>query len=136
MDRLSSTALLPEAFQGTRDDITQQMGIVWEQIRTPVVVPLLRLSVFLCLVMSVMLFVEKVYMAVVIVLVKLFRWRPETRYKCEPMGDDAELGNAGYPMVLIQIPMYNEKEVSFVSFLVASFSISLCSSPLSTTYMH
>ncbi|CAL9198325.1 unnamed protein product [Musa hybrid cultivar] len=111
MDRLSSTALLPEAFQGTRDDITQQMGIVWEQIRTPVVVPLLRLSVFLCLVMSVMLFVEKVYMAVVIVLVKLFRWRPETRYKCEPMGDDPELGNAGYPMVLIQIPMYNEKEV-------------------------
>ncbi|URE04031.1 Glucomannan 4-beta-mannosyltransferase 9, partial [Musa troglodytarum] len=111
MDRLSSTAILPEAFQGARDDITEQLGVVWQQIKAPVIVPLLRLSVLLCLAMSVMLFVEKVYMAVVIVLVKLFRRRPETRYKWEPMGDDAELGNAAYPMVLVQIPMYNEKEV-------------------------
>ncbi|XP_065006917.1 glucomannan 4-beta-mannosyltransferase 9-like isoform X1 [Musa acuminata AAA Group] len=111
MDRLSSTAILPEAFQGARDDITEQLGVVWQQIKAPVIVPPLRLSVLLCLAMSVMLFVEKVYMAVVIVLVKLFRRRPETRYKWEPMGDDAELGNAAYPMVLVQIPMYNEKEV-------------------------
>ncbi|CAL9753048.1 unnamed protein product [Musa acuminata subsp. burmannicoides] len=111
MDRLSSTAILPEAFQGARDDITEQLGVVWQQIKAPVIVPPLRLSVLLCLAMSVMLFVEKVYMAVVIVLVKLFRRRPETRYKWEPMGDDAELGNAAYPTVLVQIPMYNEKEV-------------------------
>ncbi|RZS08594.1 hypothetical protein BHM03_00039584 [Ensete ventricosum] len=111
MDRLSSTAILPEAFQGARDDVTQQLGVVWQQIKAPVIVPLLRLSVLLCLTMSVMLFVEKVYMAIVIVLVKLFRRRPETRYKWEPMGDDAELGNAAYPVVLVQIPMYNEKEI-------------------------
>ncbi|RWW56219.1 hypothetical protein BHE74_00037128 [Ensete ventricosum] len=111
MDRLSSTAILPEAFQGARDDVTQQLGVVWQQIKAPVIVPLLRLSVLLCLAMSVMLFVEKVYMAIVIVLVKLFRRRPETRYKWEPMGDDAELGNAAYPVVLVQIPMYNEKEI-------------------------
>ncbi|KAG6519338.1 hypothetical protein ZIOFF_022831 [Zingiber officinale] len=111
MERLSSTTLLPEAFQGTRDDITQQMGIVWEHIKSPVVVPLLRLAVLICLAMSLMLFVEKVYMAVVIVLVRLFRRRPETNYKWEPMGEDPEAGNAAYPMVLVQIPMYNEKEV-------------------------
>ncbi|THU66834.1 hypothetical protein C4D60_Mb05t18380 [Musa balbisiana] len=111
MDRVSSTVILPEAFQGARDDITEQLGVVWQQMKAPVIVPLLRLSVLLCLAMSVMLFVEKVYMAVVIVLIKLFRRRPETRYKWEPMGDDAELGNAAYPMVLVQIPMYNEKEV-------------------------
>ncbi|XP_074581390.1 glucomannan 4-beta-mannosyltransferase 9-like isoform X2 [Curcuma longa] len=111
MERLSSTTLLPEAFQGTRDDITQQMGIVWEHIKSPVVVPLLRLAVLVCLAMSLMLFVEKVYMAAVIVLVRLFRRRPETSYKWEPMGEDPEAGNAAYPMVLVQIPMYNEKEV-------------------------
>lgn len=111
MERVSSTTLLPEAFQGARDDITQQMGIVWEHIKSPVVVPLLRLAVLICLAMSLMLFVEKVYMAVVIVLIRLFRRRPETSYKWEPMGEDPEAGNAAYPMVLVQIPMYNEKEV-------------------------
>ena len=112
MDRLTSTALLPESFQGARDDITEQMGMVWQQIKAPVMVPLLRLAVFLCLVMSVMLVVEKAYMAVVIVLVKLFGRRPEKRYRWEPMRDDLELGSSSYPMVLVQIPMYNEKEVS------------------------
>ncbi|CAL9184485.1 unnamed protein product [Musa hybrid cultivar] len=111
MDRLTSTALLPESFQGARDDITEQMGLVWQQIKAPVMVPLLRLAVFLCLVMSVMLVVEKAYMAVVIVLVKLFGRRPEKRYRWEPMRDDLELGSSSYPMVLVQIPMYNEKEV-------------------------
>ncbi|RWW88464.1 hypothetical protein BHE74_00002662 [Ensete ventricosum] len=111
MERLTSTALLPESFQGTRDDITEQMGVVWQQIKAPVLVPLLRLAVFVCLVMSVMLVVEKVYMAAVIALVKLLGRRPEKRYKWELIRDDLELGSAAYPMVLVQIPMYNEKEV-------------------------
>lgn len=111
MERESSTAVLPEAFQGARDDITEQMGLVWQQIKAPVIVPLLRLAVFLCLAMSVMLFVEKVYMAIVIVIVKLLGKRPEKRYKWELMRDDLELGNSAYPMVLVQIPMYNEREV-------------------------
>ncbi|RWV82107.1 hypothetical protein BHE74_00028850 [Ensete ventricosum] len=87
------------------------MGMVWQQIKNPVMVPVLRLAVFLCLVMSVMLVVEKAYMAVVVVLVKLFGRRPEKRYRWEPMRDDLELGSSAYPMVLVQIPMYNEKEV-------------------------
>ncbi|CAD5194637.1 unnamed protein product [Musa acuminata subsp. malaccensis] len=111
MERLTSTALLPESFQGTRDDITEQMGVVWQQIKAPVIVPLLRLAVFVCLVMSVMLVVERVYMAAVIALVKFLGRRPEKRYKWEPIRDDLELGSAAYPMVLVQIPMYNEKEV-------------------------
>ncbi|KAG1369650.1 Glucomannan 4-beta-mannosyltransferase 1 [Cocos nucifera] len=110
METVSSTALLPEAFQGARDDIMEQMGLVWQQIKAPVIVPLLRLAVFLCLTMSLMLFVERVYMAVVIFIVKLLGKRPEKRYKWEPMRDDLELGNSAYPMVLVQIPMYNEKE--------------------------
>ncbi|RWW43792.1 hypothetical protein BHE74_00050501 [Ensete ventricosum] len=107
MDRLSSTRVLP----GRSDDITQ-LGMVWEQVKAPVIVPLLRIAVFLCLTMSVMLFVEKVYMATVILAVKLLRRRPGTRYKWEPMEDDVERGSAAYPMVLVQIPMFNEKEVA------------------------
>ncbi|KAI4364220.1 hypothetical protein MLD38_020342 [Melastoma candidum] len=84
---------------------------VWEQIRVPLIVPLLRMSVFVCLVMSVMLFVERVYMAIIIAVVKLLRMKPEKSYLWEPMKDDIELGNSTYPMVLVQIPMYNEREV-------------------------
>ncbi|KAK9168435.1 hypothetical protein Syun_000575 [Stephania yunnanensis] len=107
MDRLPSTA-----FDGpTSDDITYQIGLIWDQIKAPLIVPSLRLMVFICLAMSVMLFIEKVYMAVVIVLVKLFGRKPENRYKWEPIKDDIEIGNSSYPMVLVQIPMYNEREV-------------------------
>lgn len=113
MDGLSSTSLLPETFQGARDDVTQQIGLIWEQIKAPLIVPLLRLAVYACLTMSLMLFIERLYMGVVIVLVKIFCRKPEKRYKWEPIRDDLELGNAAYPMVLIQIPMYNEREVSF-----------------------
>lgn len=113
MERLSATTLLPDAFQGARDDISMQLGIIWAQIKAPLIVPLLRVAVFLCLIMSLMLFIERVYMGIVIVLLKLLGRKPEKRYKWEPMKDDVELGNSAYPMVLVQIPMYNEREVLF-----------------------
>ncbi|CAI0469454.1 unnamed protein product [Linum tenue] len=106
-----TTRAIPESFRGARDDFTLQFSMVWDQIRAPLIVPLLRLAVAVCLIMSVMLFIERVYMGVVIILIKLFGRRPEKRYKWEPMKDDVELGNSGYPMVLIQVPMYNEREV-------------------------
>lgn len=93
------------------DDITSQIWLIWEQTKAPLVVPLLKLLVTLCLAMSLMLFVERVYMGVVILFVKLFGMKPEKRYKWEPMKEDLELGNSTYPMVLVQIPMYNEREV-------------------------
>lgn len=103
MDYLAST-----------DDITMQLTLIWNQIKAPLIVPLLRITIFLCLIMSVMMFIERVYMAIVITLVKLFGRKPEKRYKWEPIKDDIELGNSTYPMVLVQIPMYNEKEVHVV----------------------
>lgn len=117
MDRLSSSTILPDAFQGARDDISMQLEIIWAQIKAPLIVPLLRISVVLCLIMSVMLFIERVYMGIVIVLIKLFGRKPEKRYKWEAIKDDVELGNSAHPMVLVQIPMYNEREVLFLSFL-------------------
>ncbi|KAI3447506.1 hypothetical protein Pfo_004171 [Paulownia fortunei] len=98
-------------FPGARDDITEQFMIMLGQIKEPLIVPTLKIAVFLCLAMSAMLFIERVYMAIVICLVKLFGRKPDRRYKWEPLKDDLELGNSTYPMVLVQIPMYNEKEV-------------------------
>ncbi|KAL9332049.1 hypothetical protein ACSQ67_001659 [Phaseolus vulgaris] len=111
MDRFPSSTIIPESFLGAKDDLTTQLALVWNQIKAPLIVPLLRLAVFLCLIMSVMMFIERVYMGVVITLVKLFVRKPEKRYKWEPMKDDIELGNSSYPMVLVQVPMYNEREV-------------------------
>ncbi|XP_031264327.1 glucomannan 4-beta-mannosyltransferase 9-like [Pistacia vera] len=111
MDKLSATVVLPERFQGARDDITGQVGIIWQQTKAPLIVPLLKVLTYLCLAMSLMLFIERVYMGIVIVLLKMFGRKPEKKYKWEPMKDDVELGNSVYPMVLVQIPMYNEKEV-------------------------
>lgn len=107
----STTSVIPDSFMGYRDDITLQMSMVLDQIRAPLIVPVLRLGVYICLTMSVMLFVERVYMGIVISLVKLFGRKPEKRFKYELMKDDIELGNSVYPMVLVQIPMFNEREV-------------------------
>ncbi|QCE07845.1 beta-mannan synthase [Vigna unguiculata] len=108
MDRLSSAATFENLHY---DGSASQMGLIWQQTRAPLVVPLLKLLVALCLAMSIMLFVERVYMGVVIIFVKLFRYKPDNKYKWEPLRDDLEIGNSAYPMVLVQIPMYNEKEV-------------------------
>ncbi|KAG6630685.1 glucomannan 4-beta-mannosyltransferase 9-like [Carya illinoinensis] len=119
--RLSTATILPDTFQGARDiDITAQIGLIWQQVKAPLIVPLLKLSLAVCLAMSIMLFLERVYMGIVIVFVKLFGQKPEKRYKWEPFRDDVELGHSAYPMVLIQIPMYNEKEVYQLSIGAAS----------------
>ncbi|KAH9317648.1 hypothetical protein KI387_019417, partial [Taxus chinensis] len=112
MDRLTMNGnMFPEAVGGEGDDMTQQIALIWQQIRAPLIAPLLNLAVTICLLMSVMLFIERVYMAIVIVLLKVFGKKPEKKYRWEPMKDDLEIGNTVYPMVLVQIPMYNEREV-------------------------
>lgn len=102
-----------DAFQEARYGLGLQVEFVWRQIREPLIVPILRVAVFLCLGMSLMMLVERVYMGVVICYVKVFGRKPEKRYKWESFKDDVELGNTSYPMVLVQVPMYNEREVSF-----------------------
>ncbi|GJS70960.1 glucomannan 4-beta-mannosyltransferase 9-like protein [Tanacetum coccineum] len=88
------------------------LGTMWEQVRAPLIVPFMKAMVTMCLAMSIMLFVERVYMGIVIVVVKLMKFNKlEKRYKWESIKEDLEMGNSAYPMVLVQIPMYNEKEV-------------------------
>ncbi|XP_076910015.1 glucomannan 4-beta-mannosyltransferase 9-like [Bidens hawaiensis] len=99
---------LQDSFSG---DIAGQIMVIWGQLKAPLVVPFLRVLTYICLGMSIMLFVERVYMAMVIAFIKLFGKKPEKRYKWESFKDDVELGNSVYPLVLVQIPMFNEKEV-------------------------
>ncbi|KAF5471012.1 hypothetical protein F2P56_011491 [Juglans regia] len=115
MADISQKILLPETFQGVRDEISGQIGMMWELIKAPLIVPLLTLGVYICLAMSLMLFMERLYMGVVIILVKLFWKKPEKRYKYELLQEDLEMGSSNFPVVLIQIPMFNEKEVYKIS---------------------
>lgn len=100
-----------------------RIAAAWAAVRARAVAPALEAAVWVCLAMSVMLVLEVCYMSVTsFVAVKLLRRVPERRYKWEPMpsasgggkGDDEEAaagGGQAYPMVLVQIPMYNEIEV-------------------------
>ncbi|XP_039119124.1 glucomannan 4-beta-mannosyltransferase 1-like isoform X2 [Dioscorea cayenensis subsp. rotundata] len=60
--------------------------------------------------MSLMLLVEFVFMAVVSLGVKILR-NPEIRYKWEALTEDPEIGTSVYPIVLVQNPIINKKEV-------------------------
>ncbi|TKY62125.1 Mannan synthase 1 [Spatholobus suberectus] len=69
-----------------------------------------EIAVIICSIMSIMLFVERVAMAIVILVVKVLRKKRYTKYNLEAMKQKLERNNR-FPMVLIQTPMYNEKEV-------------------------
>lgn len=79
------------------------------EMKDSLMVATLKIAVFMCVTMSMMLLVDKVYMLMVVSFVKLFGREPQ---KWEALNDDAELGNTNYPMVLVQIPMCNEKQAS------------------------
>ncbi|XP_042447199.1 probable glucomannan 4-beta-mannosyltransferase 4 isoform X3 [Zingiber officinale] len=95
------------------DALSVSIGDAWREVRSWALAPVLRVAIVVCLVMSLMLLVEVVSMAVVSLAIKILRRRPESRYCWEPInaGDDPESGNLAFPMVLVQIPMYNEREV-------------------------
>ncbi|KAF6140215.1 hypothetical protein GIB67_000263 [Kingdonia uniflora] len=88
--------------------VANKLWFLWQQVRGRVVVGL-RVCIIFCAVMSIMLFIERVYMSLVLLSVKLTGKKRYTKYKLESMKEDLELNNS-YPMVLVQIPMYNEKE--------------------------
>ena len=78
------------------------------------VIPPLTVAICICVVMSVMMFIERVYMTVVVLLVKLTGKKKYMQYKLEALKEDLEQ-NRSCPMVLVQIPMFNEKEVYMVN---------------------
>lgn len=97
---------------------TESLKHAWDSIRVPILVPILRIAMFVCIMMSVMLFLERIYMAVVIVGVKCFGKKRYTKYKLDATKEDLEQ-NQNYPKVLVQIPMFNEKEVQLFKIFFA-----------------
>ncbi|KAK6144245.1 hypothetical protein DH2020_021065 [Rehmannia glutinosa] len=108
MAEISVKNLALEWLLGSTVDVGGHIGHLWKIIRVWFVVPLLRVSLYICLVLSTMLFLEWVYIGGVLLF---FKKMPEKRYIWEAMVDDSEIGNLGFPMVLVQIPLFNEKEV-------------------------
>ncbi|XBI24168.1 hypothetical protein VPH35_049294 [Triticum aestivum] len=109
--------------------VAAQCALAGEQARAFLVVPAVRLLVLLSLAMTVMILLEKLFVAAVCYAAKALGHRPERRYKwgpvaasaCKTGGDDEEdgivgvgsgSGSAAFPVVLVQIHMYNEREVS------------------------
>ncbi|KAJ7269452.1 hypothetical protein O6H91_07G041900 [Diphasiastrum complanatum] len=91
--------------------LMMHLAEIWNKARVKVISPSLQLAMTICLVLQVLLFVEVLYMYLAFVYLKLSRYKPEDSYKFEPIKEDQELGDAAYPMILVQIPMYNEREV-------------------------
>jgi hypothetical protein len=86
----------------------------------------LRAAVWACLAASAMLVAEAAYMGLAsLASAAAMLWRrPDARYRWEPMpgGCDVEAATgADFPMVLVQIPMYNEREVGSVLLLGTSY---------------
>jgi beta-mannan synthase len=94
------------------------MRAAWQAVRWSVVVPTLQVAVYVCAAMSLMLFLERLYMAAVITGLWLRRRRNKQRSRRrladELDDDDLEAGDDDHccPMVLVQIPMFNEGQVS------------------------
>ncbi|KAK9072801.1 hypothetical protein SSX86_009238 [Deinandra increscens subsp. villosa] len=91
-------------------DFTGSFTDMWRDMRVSIVLPPLTVALCICVVMSIMMFIERVYMTVVIVLVKITGKKKYTQYKLEALKEDLEQSR-NYPMVLVQVPMFNEKEV-------------------------
>ncbi|KFK34844.1 hypothetical protein AALP_AA5G200500 [Arabis alpina] len=93
------------------------IGYVLEQTRFIFLVPILKRLVNLCQVISLLLFIDAAYMAIVVAIVKVLGLTPKKVLKWESFNsDDVELApSSNHPMVLIQIPIYNEKEVCQLS---------------------
>ncbi|KAL8526117.1 hypothetical protein ACS0TY_015371 [Phlomoides rotata] len=90
-------------------DPTMSLIHAWDSIRVPIIAPILQIALYLCIGMSIMLFLERVYMAIVIVCVKCLGKKRYTKYQLDAIKEDLEK-NKNYPKVLVQIPMFNEKE--------------------------
>ncbi|KAF8772905.1 hypothetical protein HU200_005301 [Digitaria exilis] len=109
--------------------VAEQCAWAASRVRSLLVVPAVRLLVFVSLAMTVMILVEKLFVCAVCIAVRVFRLTPDRRYRWEPItaGSDEESGGdrdtAKYPMVLVQIPMYNEREGVVVVMKVYKLSI-------------
>ncbi|GER34417.1 cellulose synthase-like protein [Striga asiatica] len=97
------------------DDVRYKIGPLCVVIKASFLVPVLRFAVYVCLACSFLLFVEWVHVMSLAAIARLFRKRPAERFKFEATADELEGAGADFPVVLVQIPIYNEIEVYKIS---------------------
>jgi beta-mannan synthase len=118
------------------DSVLEQLLRAWSFLA----VPLLTGAVTLCMIMSVMVLAEKVFLGTVSAAANLFRSRRRRRPgkgRSARRGVDPAVlldeeaggggGSTAFPMVLVQIPMYNEREVRTQCYVfMKRISICIC----------
>jgi beta-mannan synthase len=80
-------------------------------IRTNVIIPLLHIAVGITAFLSAMVAADRLYHFYVAVYWRFFsKVKPESIYSHEPLPDMATFPHL-YPRVVVQLPMFNEREV-------------------------
>lgn len=92
-------------------NIAGKLTDLWQKKRVTVVVPILNVALYICVAMSIMLFIERLYMTCVILGIKFLGKKRYTKYRLNALKEEVEKKKKEYPKVLVQIPMYNEREV-------------------------
>lgn len=95
----------------TKVNIAERLMHICIMVRARFIAPLLNVAIPIFLALSVLILVEKIMFGLTSLYVKVFKLKPQKRYKWEAITPDLESGGLVFPMVLVQIPMYNEKEV-------------------------
>ncbi|KAK1403384.1 Mannan synthase [Heracleum sosnowskyi] len=92
-------------------NIAGNLTDLWQKKRVTVLVPILNVALYICVAMSIMLFIERLYMTCVILGIKFLGKKRYTKYRLDALKEEVEKKKKEYPKVLVQIPMYNEREV-------------------------
>lgn len=92
-------------------NIAGMLTDLWQKKRVTVVVPILNVALYICVAMSIMLFIERLYMTCVILGIKFLGKKRYTKYRLNALKEEVGKKKKEYPKVLVQIPMYNEREV-------------------------
>ncbi|CAD6337133.1 unnamed protein product [Miscanthus lutarioriparius] len=94
----------------------EALRAAWDAARAAAVAPALAAASWVCLALSAMLLADAVFLAAASLLARRRPYRAPGPIIAGPTAEeedgDEEAGRSvGYPMVLVQIPMYNEREV-------------------------
>ncbi|XAR64625.1 Glucomannan 4-beta-mannosyltransferase [Bertholletia excelsa] len=111
--------VLPDISLVSGEEIWEETLLVWGMIKGYFIIPILQVLVMFWFVLSLMVMFEGAYTGIVAICLRLIGRNSANRYKWEPVRDDEEVGSSAYPMVLLQIPMYNELEVYQLSIAAA-----------------
>lgn len=79
-------------------------------VKARFIAPVLNVAILIFLALSVPMLTEKIF-GLTCLYIKVLKLKPKKIYKWEAIKPDLVLGSLAFPMVLVQIPMYNEKEV-------------------------